>query len=108
MTDPFSRAADGKDGASADPVAQRIVERGRAERARRDEAKAPRKDAGVLVIGLGRFGTAIAATLDRQDREVLVVDTDPVLVQQVHHLVEPGEVPGVGARLDAGPGEVAE
>ena len=36
----------------------------------------------MLVIGLGRFGAATAGQLDRQDREVLVVDTDPVLVQK--------------------------
>ena len=82
MTDPFTRAADGKEALPADPVAQRIVERGRAERARRDEAKAPRKDAGVLVIGLGRFGTAIAATLDRLGQDVLAVERDPELVAQ--------------------------
>lgn len=41
-----------------------------------------RSDAPVLVIGLGRFGAATAGQLDRQDREVLVVDTDPLLVQK--------------------------
>ncbi|RZT66628.1 potassium channel family protein [Leucobacter luti] len=41
-----------------------------------------RSDAPVLVIGLGRFGAATAGQLDRQDREVLVVDTDPTLVQK--------------------------
>ena len=39
-------------------------------------------DSPVLVIGLGRFGAATAGQLDRQDREVLVVDTDAVLVQK--------------------------
>ena len=39
-------------------------------------------DAPVLVIGLGRFGAATAGQLERQDREVLVVDTDPGLVQK--------------------------
>lgn len=41
-----------------------------------------RSDAPVLVIGLGRFGAATAGQLDRQDREVLVVDTDMRLVQK--------------------------
>ncbi len=41
-----------------------------------------RNDAPVLVIGLGRFGAATAGQLDRQHREVLVVDTDPALVQK--------------------------
>jgi len=41
-----------------------------------------RSDAPVLVIGLGRFGAATAGQLDRQDREVLVIDTDMQLVQK--------------------------
>lgn len=41
-----------------------------------------RSDAPVLVIGLGRFGAATAGQLDRQDREVLVMDTNPELVQK--------------------------
>lgn len=36
----------------------------------------------MLVIGLGRFGAATAGQLDRQDREVLVMDTDMKLVQK--------------------------
>ena len=36
----------------------------------------------VLVIGLGRFGSAVASSLIRQGREVLAVDTDPILVQR--------------------------
>jgi trk system potassium uptake protein TrkA len=36
----------------------------------------------VLVIGLGRFGSAVASSLIRQGREVLAVDTDPLLVQR--------------------------
>lgn len=39
-------------------------------------------DAPVLVIGLGRFGAATAGQLQRQGREVLVVDTDEGLVQK--------------------------
>lgn len=37
---------------------------------------------GVMVIGLGRFGGALAATLTRLDRDVLAIERDPVLVQQ--------------------------
>jgi len=39
-------------------------------------------DAPVLVIGLGRFGAATAGQLERQDRDVLAVDTDARLVQK--------------------------
>lgn len=39
-------------------------------------------DAPVLVIGLGRFGAATAGQLERQDRDVLAVDTDAALVQK--------------------------
>ncbi|GGM33302.1 potassium channel family protein [Promicromonospora citrea] len=44
--------------------------------------KKPDRDAGVLVIGLGRFGSAIAATLDRLGQDVLAVEQDPNLVAQ--------------------------
>ncbi|PFG40335.1 trk system potassium uptake protein TrkA [Georgenia soli] len=43
------------------------------------------RDTGVLVIGLGRFGAAMAATLERLGREVLAVEKDPDLVQQWSH-----------------------
>ena len=36
----------------------------------------------TLVIGLGRFGSAVAATLDRLGREVLAVETNPAIVHQ--------------------------
>lgn len=36
----------------------------------------------TLVIGLGRFGSAVAATLDRLGREVLAVETNPATVRQ--------------------------
>lgn len=36
----------------------------------------------TLVIGLGRFGTAVAATLDRLGREVLAVEHNPNIVRQ--------------------------
>lgn len=46
----------------------------------------------VLVIGLGRFGSATALQLARQGREVLGVERDPALVQkmsgQLTHVVE--------------------
>lgn len=52
----------------------------------RDPAHTParqsKKDAGVLVIGLGRFGSAIAATLDRLGQDVLAVERNPELVAQ--------------------------
>lgn len=37
-------------------------------------------DAGVLVIGLGRFGSAMAMTLDRLGQDVLAVERSPQLV----------------------------
>lgn len=36
----------------------------------------------TLVIGLGRFGSAVAATLDSLGREVLAVETNPTIVRQ--------------------------
>jgi trk system potassium uptake protein TrkA len=51
-----------------------------------DTARAPqvartsKKDSGVLVIGLGRFGSAIASTLDRLGQDVLAVEKSPELV----------------------------
>jgi len=35
---------------------------------------------GVLVIGLGRFGSAVATTLERLGQAVLAVDNDPVKI----------------------------
>ena len=46
------------------------------------DKKAPERDAGILVIGLGRFGSAIAETLDRLGQDVLAVERDPNLVAQ--------------------------
>ncbi len=40
-----------------------------------------RHDSPVLIVGLGRFGSAVAEQLDAQDREVLAIDTDASLVQ---------------------------
>lgn len=45
-------------------------------------AKQDRSRSGVLVIGLGRFGGALAATLTHLDRDVLAVEIDPKLAQQ--------------------------
>lgn len=39
-------------------------------------------DLPVLVIGLGRFGSAVAASMVRQGREVLAVDSDFALVER--------------------------
>lgn len=42
-------------------------------------------DNATLVIGLGRFGSAIAVTLDKLDKEILAVETNPDLAQQWSH-----------------------
>lgn len=42
----------------------------------------PSGDAAVLVIGLGRFGSSIASTLDRLGHDVLAVERNPDLVAQ--------------------------
>jgi len=39
----------------------------------------------VLVIGLGRFGSAVAATLERMGHEVLGVDSDAELIEDHKH-----------------------
>lgn len=36
----------------------------------------------VLVVGLGRFGSSVASTLDELGQDVLAVDKDPVLVNR--------------------------
>ena len=41
-----------------------------------------RQSGGVLVIGLGRFGAAIAMTLEELGTDVLAMDTRPELVQE--------------------------
>ncbi len=48
-------------------------------------ATANNTDGAVLVVGLGRFGSAIAATLDDLGREVLAIERDPELVQKWSH-----------------------
>ena len=50
-----------------------------AERVSRS-AKVSKSDAGVLVVGLGRFGSAMAMTLDRLGQDVLAVERSPQLV----------------------------
>jgi trk system potassium uptake protein TrkA len=51
-----------------------------------------KQDGPVLVIGLGRFGSALANALTRTGHEVLGVDRDPALVQEwaprLTHVVE--------------------
>lgn len=46
----------------------------------------------VLVIGLGRFGSALAHTLVRLEREVMAIDADPRRVEEhagvLHHVVQ--------------------
>jgi trk system potassium uptake protein TrkA len=50
------------------------------------------RDVDVLVVGLGRFGGAVARTLTRLGSEVLAIDRDPRLVQEfanrITHAVE--------------------
>src|SRR5690625_7544545 len=41
----------------------------------------PGPEAAVLVIGMGRFGAAIATALDASSTEVLAVEKDPALIQ---------------------------
>ncbi len=53
----------------------------RGSRASREKEKQQR-DSGVLVIGLGRFGSAIASTLDNLGQDVLAVERQPELVAQ--------------------------
>lgn len=45
------------------------------------------RDEGVLVIGLGRFGAAIALTLEKLGTQVLAIDTDADLVQKYSGLL---------------------
>ena len=51
-----------------------------AARVARSAKAAAKADAGVLVIGLGRFGSAMAMTLDRLGQDVLAVERSPSLV----------------------------
>ena len=50
------------------------------------------EDSPVLIVGLGRFGGAVADTLVKLDHEVLAIDSDPRIVQEysarLTHVVE--------------------
>lgn len=46
----------------------------------RGRGKEKEREAGVLLVGLGRFGSAIALTLDRLGHDVLAVERDADLV----------------------------
>lgn len=59
-----------------------MAESMRIDRGSRAAREKPGKDAGVLVIGLGRFGSAIASTLDTLGQDVLAVEREPDLVAQ--------------------------
>ena len=48
-------------------------------------AKSNTSSEAILVIGLGRFGSAIAVTLDHLGKEVLAVESDPILAQNWSH-----------------------
>ena len=47
------------------------------------DKKNPSASASVLVIGLGRFGTAVAKRLLEQGTEVLGIESDPAIVQSL-------------------------
>jgi trk system potassium uptake protein TrkA len=55
-------------------------------------ARSARHEGQVLVVGLGRFGRAMAETLEELGHEVLAVDRDPRIVQELTgrltHVVE--------------------
>ena len=42
-------------------------------------------DGAALIVGLGRFGSAIASTLDNLGREVLAIERNPDIVQRWSH-----------------------
>ncbi len=48
---------------------------------RSGRGEAPARSGGTLVVGLGRFGSAIALTLERLGHEVLAVERSAALVQ---------------------------
>lgn len=53
---------------------------------------------GVLVFGLGRFGSAIADTLDNMDIDVLAIDRDPVTVERWSRRIPCVEADGADPR----------
>lgn len=46
-----------------------------------------KKATGTLVIGLGRFGSAVALTLEQLGREILAVDSNTELVEEFSSLI---------------------
>ncbi|BDZ41313.1 potassium transporter [Paraoerskovia sediminicola] len=48
----------------------------------RNDKKERERNDGVLVVGLGRFGSSLAGTLTRLGQDVLAVERDPDLVAQ--------------------------
>jgi len=70
-------------------------------------ARTPPHDA-VLLVGLGRFGSATADTLARLGHEVLAIDSNPLLVQEwsgrLTHVVE-ADATSVAALRQLGAGE---
>ena len=50
-------------------------------------ARSARHEGQVLVVGLGRFGRAMAETLEELGHEVLAVDRDPRIVQELAGLL---------------------
>lgn len=48
---------------------------------------ARKRTSGTLVIGLGRFGEAVAASLDRLDKEILAIEKNPRIVQHFSGLI---------------------
>lgn len=70
-------------------------------------AKSSTPDSAVLVIGLGRFGSAIATTLDDLGRDVLAIERDERLVQKWSHrfrLIE-ADATSIDALRQAGAGD---
>ena len=61
----------------ADSTAAPLHQRRQAQK----DGKEGKDGSGVLVIGLGRFGSALAVTLDRLGHDVLAVERNPALVQ---------------------------
>lgn len=70
---------DGAPDGSGDVAA--AVAGGLSTRGRVEVPAAKKENAGILVIGLGRFGSSIATTLDRLGLDVLAVERSPELVQ---------------------------
>jgi len=81
LVDALRRLGGARPGGPEDEGGGEGTEGGTPRRSR-VEVPAPRKEnAGILVIGLGRFGSSIATTLDRLGLDVLAVERSPELVQ---------------------------